>query len=158
MLALALLIDSPAPPPRASVGRGLANFMQLEPPVEAGVEETAAPPADAPEIDADESLIEGRKRPGQQRQLPDRVTQENPGAVRAPPPEAFPTDSFPVPDRWRLIESLGLVRDAGSTPTTRIPIRAIARSAPMSMNAAPIRWMRPRTMPISAAAPPNSWG
>jgi len=33
--------------------------------------------------------IEGRRRPGQQRDLPDRITQENPGAVRPPPPEAF---------------------------------------------------------------------
>ena len=38
-------------------------------------------------------------------QLPDPVDQDNPGAVRAPPPEAFPTDQIPVPDRWRLIDS-----------------------------------------------------
>lgn len=73
-------------------------------------------PTAEPEIEADGALIEGRKRPGQQRQLPDKVTQENPGAVRAPPPEAFPADSFPVPDRWRLIESLGLVKERWFDP------------------------------------------
>lgn len=61
---------------------------------------------------ADNPLIEGRRRPGTpQRELPPEVEQNNPGAVRAPPPEAFPTDEIPVPDRWRLIESLGLVKE-----------------------------------------------
>jgi hypothetical protein len=64
------------------------------------------------EQDAPGTLIDGRRRPGgTQRELPDPVTQDNPGAVRAPPPEAFPTSEFPVPDRWRLIESLGLVKE-----------------------------------------------
>ncbi|MDM7955594.1 hypothetical protein [Blastomonas sp.] len=57
-------------------------------------------------IDADEALIDDRRRPGVEKQLPDRVTQDNPGAVRAPAPEAFPTDEFPVPDRWRIVTSL----------------------------------------------------
>jgi len=69
-----------------------------------------------PEVDADDALLEGRKRPGHRPSLPDRVTQENPGAVRAPPPEAFPTDEFPVPDRWRLIESLGVVKERWFDP------------------------------------------
>ncbi|WP_339826465.1 hypothetical protein [uncultured Parasphingorhabdus sp.] len=55
---------------------------------------------------ADDALIDGRRRPGVQKTLPDRVTQNNPGAVNAPPPEAFPTDEFPVPDRWRIMQSL----------------------------------------------------
>ena len=57
-------------------------------------------------LTADEVLIDGRRRPGLEKQLPDRVTQENEGAVRAPPPEAFPTDQFPLPDRWRIVNSL----------------------------------------------------
>lgn len=65
---------------------------------------------------ADEALIEGRKRPGHQRTLPERVTQDNEGAVRPPPPEAFPTDQFPIPDRWRLIESLGVVKERWFDP------------------------------------------
>jgi hypothetical protein len=60
----------------------------------------------------DSGLIDGRRRPGvEQRELPEPVEQDNPGAVRAPPPEAFPTSEFPIPDRWRLIESLGLVKE-----------------------------------------------
>ena len=70
----------------------------------------AMPPApeakDADTIDADEALIDDRRRPGLEKKLPDRVTQDNPGAVRAPAPEAFPTDEFPVPDRWRIVTSL----------------------------------------------------
>ncbi len=63
-------------------------------------------------INADEALLDGRKRPGEQEDLPEPVRQENKGAVRAPPPEAFPTDSaFPIPDRWRLASTLGLAFD-----------------------------------------------
>ncbi|WP_438944384.1 hypothetical protein [Pontixanthobacter luteolus] len=70
--------------------------MEVEPP---------EPPA------VDNESIDGRRRPGYNDPLPDLVTQENEGAFRAPPPEAFPTDQLPIPDRWRLIESLGLVTE-----------------------------------------------
>ncbi|WEK44039.1 MAG: hypothetical protein P0Y64_04190 [Candidatus Sphingomonas colombiensis] len=73
----------------------------------------AAPQADRA---ADDQSIAGRRRPGYEAPLPDAVTQDNPGAVRAPPPEAFPTDQVPVPDRWRLIESLGLVKERWFDP------------------------------------------
>ncbi len=70
-------------------------------------EEQAAEPGDA-----DETIIEGRRRPGvPQSDLPEPVAQENIGAVHAPPPQAFPSDEFPVPDRWRIVETLGLVRE-----------------------------------------------
>ena len=69
-----------------------------------------------PLAEPDTGIIDGRKRPGYQPQLPDKVTQENIGAVRPPPPEAFPTDEFPVPDRWRLIQSLGLVKERWLDP------------------------------------------
>jgi hypothetical protein len=49
-----------------------------------------------------------RRRPGRERTFPEPVTQVNAGAVRAPPPEAFPTDHLPIPDRWRLIEQFGV--------------------------------------------------
>ncbi len=70
-------------------------------------------PMEAPDLEApDSGLIDGRRRPGvEQRELPDPVTQDNPGAVRAPAPEAFPTSQFPIPDRWRLIQSLGLLKE-----------------------------------------------
>ena len=61
---------------------------------------------DVDSLTADNALIDGRRRPGVQKTLPDPVTQNNPGAVSAPPPEAFPTDEFPVPDRWRIMQSL----------------------------------------------------
>ncbi|GAY24290.1 hypothetical protein [Sphingobium fuliginis] len=67
-------------------------------------------------LDADGQSIEGRRRPGYEAPLPDAVTQDNKGAVRAPPPEAFPTDQVPIPDRWRLIESLGVVKERWFDP------------------------------------------
>ena len=59
----------------------------------------------------DPDIIEGRERPGYVEELPDPIVQENEGAIRAPPPQAFPTDQVPIPDRWRLIEGLGLVEE-----------------------------------------------
>ncbi len=64
---------------------------------------------DSPPVDP--GIIEGRGRPGYTAPLPDPIVQDNKGAVRAPPPQAFPKDQLPIPDRWRLIESLGLVRE-----------------------------------------------
>jgi len=61
-------------------------------------------------------VLAGRRRPGFEAPLPERVSQDNPGAVRAPPPEAFPTDQVPIPDRWRLIQALGLVKERWSDP------------------------------------------
>ena len=60
--------------------------------------------------------IDGRRRPGYEKPLPDPVVQTNKDAVRAPPPEAFPTDQIPLPDRWRLIETLGLVKERWFDP------------------------------------------
>lgn len=80
------------------------------------------PPQDVPPQEQPPQLppqpppIDGRRRPGYIPPLPDPVTQTNIGAVRAPPPEAFPTDQVPVPDRWRLIQSLGLVRERWLDP------------------------------------------
>nr|WP_245228699.1 hypothetical protein [Pontixanthobacter sp. CEM42] len=67
--------------------------------------EPPAPPA------VDNESIDGRRRPGVTGELPDKIDQTNEGAFRTPPPEAFPTDQLPIPDRWRLIESLGLVKE-----------------------------------------------
>jgi hypothetical protein len=76
-------------------------------------EPQAAPEDEAEEgPDAEEALIEGRRRPGvPQHELEEPVTQTNEGAIRSPPPEAFPTDQIPVPDRWRLIETLGIRKE-----------------------------------------------
>ena len=70
--------------------------------------------ADVPPVDP--GVIEGRRRPGYVAPLPDPITQDNPGAVRAPPPEAFPIDQVPIPDRWRLIETLGIVKERWFDP------------------------------------------
>ena len=90
---------------------------------DAPAEEPAAEPApqragppvnergEPPPTPVEEELIEGRRRPDIQRDLPDAVSQDNPGAIRSPPPEAFPADHIPIPDRWRLIQSLGIVNE-----------------------------------------------
>jgi len=76
-----------------------------------------APLPDAVQTTPEDALLPGRRRPNTpQRELDPEVTQDNIGAIRAPPPEAFPTDQIPVPDRWRLIESLGLVRERWFDP------------------------------------------
>lgn len=76
-----------------------------------------------PDIRADKALIDGRRRPGYQKQLPERIEQVNVGAVPAPPPEAFyekydgegPVGSLAldvaVPDRWRITSSLCPTKD-----------------------------------------------
>lgn len=90
----------------------------------------AAPTAEAgPAVEpttADEALIDGRRRPGYQKTLPDKVEQDNPGAVNAPPPEAFydkwdgegsPSDlvvDTGVPDRWRITSSLCPKKDTAT--------------------------------------------
>ena len=63
-------------------------------------------------------IIEGRRRPGYTPDLPDQMRQDNVGALRPPPPQAFPgiEDQLPVPDRWRLIESLGVVKERWFDP------------------------------------------
>lgn len=77
------------------------------------------PPASAERAEPpplDNEVIDGRRRPDNRDNLPDPVDQNNPGAVRAPPPEAFPVDQIPLPDRWRLIETLGIVRERWFDP------------------------------------------
>lgn len=88
LLPLLLQATTPAEPPAP----------QPAPVVEAAQADDAPPPVD-------NESIEGRRRPGYTGALPEAVTQDNPGAVRAPPPEAFPTDAIPIPDRWRLIDA-----------------------------------------------------
>ncbi len=92
-------------------------LLQAAPPEE--VQLQTAPPGeqaqpqdwerDVPPVDP--GIIEGRERPGYTAPLPERIEQNNEGAVRAPPPQAFPTEQVPIPDRWRLIQSLGLVKE-----------------------------------------------
>ena len=61
-----------------------------------------------PPVSADAPI--GRRRPGLPKSYEPPVSQSNIGAVEAPPPEAFTSDplALAVPDRWRLMETLGL--------------------------------------------------
>lgn len=52
--------------------------------------------------------VDDRRRPGVRGALPEAATQTNEGAVRPPPPEAFPGDHLPVPDRWRIVDAIGV--------------------------------------------------
>ena len=81
--------------------------------VELAFQDTTAPAGTKPE----DAVLPGRRRPGTpQHELEPPVLQDNPGALRAPPPEAFPTDQIPIPDRWRLVQSLGLVKEKWFDP------------------------------------------
>jgi len=101
----AMLLAQAAPPPPEELAPTVTPpGEQAQPQTTPNWDEAEAPPVD-PE------LIDGRERPGYTAPLPERIEQRNEGAIRAPPPEAFPKDQLPIPDRWRLIESLGLVRE-----------------------------------------------
>lgn len=100
------------------MGALLPVLVLLQAPPPEAMQPPSAPPAEQAPRDWEEEappvepgVIEGRQRPGYTAPLPERIEQTNEGAVRAPPPEAFLKDQLPVPDRWRLIESLGLVRE-----------------------------------------------
>lgn len=107
MLPAALLIQATPPaleevqPPPAAPGEAAAPAAPAAP----NWDEQDVPPVDP-------AIIDGRERPGYTAPLPERIEQDNEGAIRAPPPEAFPTEQVPIPDRWRLIESLGLVKES----------------------------------------------
>jgi len=82
-----------------------------------GQETQSSPPSPPAEPPPPPAPLPGRRRPGVPQQVLDEpVSQDNRGALRAPPPEAFPTDQIPVPDRWRLVESLGLVKERWFDP------------------------------------------
>lgn len=100
VLLPALLLLQPVPPPE-----------EVQPPPAPPGEEARPQDWEQDIPPVDPAIIDGRQRPGYTAPLPDRIEQENRGAVRAPPPEAFLKDQLPIPDRWRLIESLGLVRE-----------------------------------------------
>lgn len=93
------------------------------PPPEQSLDDLVPPP---PPVNWQEQLrddlvtqiLDGRRRPGYTPDLPDQLRQDNVGALRPPPPSAFPgiEDQLPIPDRWRLIESLGVVKERWFDP------------------------------------------
>lgn len=96
-----------------------------------------------------------RRIPGRERDapLPPRIEQRNDGAVRAPPPEAFPQDHIPVPDRWRLAESLGLVKPRWFDPYNQNKLKGDIplpghEDLFLSLNAVSDTVFEPRSFPI----------
>ena len=81
-----------------------AGLQEAPPATQPAPAESTEPPVPP----STEALIDGRRRPDIRHDLPDPVNQLNPGAVRQPPPEAFPAEHLAVPDRWRLAQSLHL--------------------------------------------------
>jgi hypothetical protein len=61
----------------------------------------------SPQTEATDSPPD-RVIPGRLRNYEKAPQQNNAGGVEAPPPEAFPTDWIPVPDRWRIVDALGV--------------------------------------------------
>ncbi|HQS97117.1 MAG: hypothetical protein B7X90_06825 [Novosphingobium sp. 17-62-19] len=130
LIAPAFGISQPMPMPMmpfqvlsasAAATPGAAEPQQAATPAADGASQQVDPNTTAlpgGETEADEALIDGRRRPGYNKQLPDKVEQDNPGAVNAPPPEAFydkydgegPMSNLGlqvgVPDRWRIVSSL----------------------------------------------------
>lgn len=107
-LAVEDVASSPAPP----VSEASAQEQPQGQEEQEGLNQTANP--DPQPLDVD--IIEGRERPGFRPELPDQIEQENEGAVRAPPPQAFSPDQVPIPDRWRLIDA---VTDIEGNPVIR---------------------------------------
>jgi len=68
-------------------------------------EVAADPTVSTHETDTAEAPV--RRAPGWRPTYPAAIIQVNPGAVATPPPEAFPVDELPMPDRWRIIETFG---------------------------------------------------
>jgi hypothetical protein len=76
----------------------------------------AEEPRAQPTPPSEENQVEGRRRPDSRHDLPEPVDQYNPGAIRQPEPEAYPVDHVGIPDRWRLIDTLGIARQRWYDP------------------------------------------
>ena len=109
LLATTVIMSDPAAEEATAEASSAAPEQHENPPPE-----PPPPPADwRGRIDPSllEEILDGRRRPGYQPGLPEAVTQENEGAIRALPPSAFPTDTLPIPDRWRLITAFCPVQE-----------------------------------------------
>ncbi|BBB13942.1 hypothetical protein SPYCA_3200 [Sphingopyxis sp. FD7] len=111
--------EAPPPPPAPEDPSVAVDAAPAEQPPEELT--PPPPPVDWQEMVPDDlvtDMIEGRRRPGYRPDLPDALSQDNVGALRPPPPQAFPgiEDQLPVPDRWRLIETLGVVKERWFDP------------------------------------------
>jgi hypothetical protein len=121
----------------------------------------AGPPPESEPVPADDQPLEGRRRPGRVPELPPAIKQENPGAVRAPPPEAFPHDEFPIPDRWRLAGALGVTKPRWWDPYNQnflkgdLPIKG-THDWFFAVSAVSDTVIEPRTFPIPVSVQTTS--
>lgn len=121
----------------------------------------AGPPPESEPAPTDTAPLEGRRRPGRVEELPPAVSQDNPGAVRAPPPEAFPRDEFPIPDRWRLAGALGVTKPRWWDPYNQnflkgdIPIKG-THDWFFALSAVSDTVIEPRTFPIPVSVQTTS--
>jgi hypothetical protein len=77
--------------------------------VAAGGAQAQSQPQSQADADGDVLVAQVQRRPGPSQPIPPPPEPPvDPGAVAAPPPSAFPEDFVPVPDRWRIIENLGV--------------------------------------------------
>ncbi len=110
--AAAMLLAGAAPASAGMLSKYFDCYHGLKPGTERAAEtETATPgdPALAP--------LKGRRQPGLTTpRLAPEIIQNNPGAVALPQPGDFPRDTIGVPDRWRLVETLGLVKSNWKDP------------------------------------------
>jgi hypothetical protein len=89
------------------IGASLAALAIVTPALAQDASMAAAPDSTASSPPAQDDTP-GRAIPGRQRSYDQaNPSQNNAGAVNAPPPEAFPADQIPVPDRWRILDGLG---------------------------------------------------
>lgn len=98
-----------APPHRTLARSMLAAALlaaTLLTPLPAPAQQAAPAPAQAQPDQPPESFEDyWRRRPGQARE---DVAPPRDNRVPIPDPSAFPTDEIPLPDRWRLIEAVGV--------------------------------------------------
>jgi hypothetical protein len=120
-----------------------------------------AVPTDAAAPVDDDKPLSGRRRPGRVETFPEPIEQTNPGAVRAPPPEAFPHDELPIPDRWRLAGALGLVKPRWFDPYNQnflkgdIPFKGSEHWF-LAVNAISDTVIEPRSFPIPVSVQTTS--
>ena len=149
-VALAIEAEAPAaagavsaPPPIAAMTQAASDGPAPGPATTAAAPmNTRADAESAAPVTPDNALLEGRRRPGFQKDLPERIEQMNLGALRPPPPEAFygkegedypdgvPRTAFDVgvPDRWRIMSSLCPTGGDRSIFTLYPNLRAVCHS------------------------------
>lgn len=111
-LVMIALLASAAPVQAKLFGKWFDCYAKLEPPKDRLPAEDARSAADP-----NQEALPGRRVPGPGgAQTWDPIMQANDGAVTWPKQGDFPSDHLPVPDRWRLIETLGLVKSNWKDP------------------------------------------